>query len=94
LLVATDPPDFEIDSDAEAAAATESSADSVNSKPESEDEDLEEGVPDTAIKKKKGKKQKKGQIVRDRINKVAADIAQPNLEVQKRKALEDDLDAT
>jgi hypothetical protein len=49
--------------------------------------DLEEEVPDTMIKKKSGKKQKRGLTVRGQINKVAADIGgQPNLEVQKRKA--------
>jgi hypothetical protein len=54
-----------------------------------EDMDLDDEVPDTMIKKKGGKKQKKGLKVRGQIDKVAAELAchpSPNLEVRKRKA--------
>jgi hypothetical protein len=55
-----------------------------------EDPDLENEEPDTMIKKKSGKKQKRGLDLRDRINKTAAaqlsDITGPNLDVHKRKA--------
>jgi hypothetical protein len=54
--------------------------------------DVEEEVPDTMIKKKSSKKQKRGLIVRGQINTAAAELNgiadQPtgNPEVQKQKA--------
>jgi hypothetical protein len=66
--------------------------------------DLEGDEPDTTVKNKKkgGKKQKRGVTMRDRINKAAAELsgsdnADPNPDVQKRKAglgPDSDLDAT
>lgn len=66
------------------AAATEAES-------SEEDMDLDEEVPDTTIKKKSSKKQKRGLLVRGRINTAAAELTgQPNPEVppsvQKRKA--------
>ena len=67
-----------------------------------EDMDMEEEAPDTTIKKKDGKKRKKGIIVRNRINNVAMEITgtqsaeeQPNVEVKKRKtgSSESDMEA-
>jgi hypothetical protein len=61
---------------------------------EEEDMDMEEEVPDTTIKKKNSKKQKKGIIVRNQINSVVMEMTgtpsgeepqQPNVEVRKRK---------
>jgi hypothetical protein len=53
--------------------------------------DLEGEEPDTVIKRKSGKKQKKGHSMRDHINKVAAELTQSNTagsnpDVHKRKA--------
>ena len=54
-----------------------------------EDMDLDDEVPDTMIKKKGSKKQKKGLTVRGEIDKAAAQLEghpSPNLEVRKRRA--------
>ena len=54
-----------------------------------EDMDLDDEVPDTMIKKKGGKKQKKGLTVRGEIVKAAAQLEghpSPNSEVRKRRA--------
>jgi hypothetical protein len=59
-----------------------------------EEMDIEDEVPDTTIKKKSGKKEKRGLIVRDQINKAAAELniqvagaseSNSRSEVQKRK---------
>jgi hypothetical protein len=47
--------------------------------------DLEDEEPDTKIKKKNGKKQKKGLTIRSRINKAAEGLSDIEPEVQKWK---------
>ena len=64
LLIATDSNRVE-ESDGNTQVTVESS---------DEDMDLEEEAPDTTIKKKSGKKQKRGLVMRDQINKAAVEL--------------------